>query len=169
MSVFLVQFFFFPILKLKNKIKGSRETKSKAMAICLLSQGQLMQPSPIFSVLYTIISPKPPISFHPTKKKKKKKKGPSILFFFSAMYFYLTYSFFCVCVPSLPQRHGVAYRKPHSRNTFENTRKMTLDLIQIQQRSEFFLCLCVCFWVEWKSCWVNNLDESANSAVATIH
>jgi hypothetical protein len=168
MSVFLVQFFFFPILKLKNKIKGSRETKSKAMAICLLSQGQLMQPSPIFSVLYTIISPKPPISFHPTKKKKKKKKAHQ--FSFSSLQCISTWLIlFFVCVPSLPQRHGVAYRKPHSRNTFENTRKMTLDLIQIQQRSEFFLCLCVCFWVEWKSCWVNNLDESANSAVATIH
>ncbi len=130
--------FFFPILKLKkikkNKIKGSRETKSKAMAICLLSQGQLMQPSPIFSVLYTIISPKPPISFHPTKKREKKKAHQfSFLSLSLCNVFLLDLFFFFSPSSSSPD---IARTVADTRKHIRNTRKMTLDLIQIQ-RSDF--------------------------------
>ena len=68
-----ILFFLLPKERKKKK-EGSRETKSGAMAICLLSQGSCNR----LHFLCLVYHYKPKAPHHPTEEKKK-EKNPSIL------------------------------------------------------------------------------------------
>lgn len=148
------------------------------MAICLLSQGgSSCNRLPIFSVLYTIISPPPHLL--PTDvvveegRKRRKKKGPSILFLF-AMYFYLTYSFFfCVCAspkhPPPPARYSW-YIRTFSLDTTvvthierrQNTKKYKKNDSRLDTDPKHIFLKSLLKWVEM--CW--RISKSSRATIS---